>query len=60
MFLQQDGVSVHNLVIVKNHLNNVFGNQCMITYDPIEWLLRSQDLTPKISLSKPFENGCLC
>lgn len=46
LFFQQDGAPAHNAIIVRQQLNEMFGNRWMGTHGPVEWPPRSPDLTP--------------
>ncbi|VVC25703.1 Hypothetical protein CINCED_3A000490 [Cinara cedri] len=46
LFFQQDGAPVHNAIIVRQQLNEMFENRRMGTRGPVEWPPRSPDLTP--------------
>ncbi|XP_022170291.1 uncharacterized protein LOC111033711 isoform X2 [Myzus persicae] len=42
----EDGAPAHNAIIVRQQLNEMFGNRWMGTHGPVEWPPRSPDLTP--------------
>ncbi|XP_022170290.1 uncharacterized protein LOC111033711 isoform X1 [Myzus persicae] len=42
----KDGAPAHNAIIVRQQLNEMFGNRWMGTHGPVEWPPRSPDLTP--------------
>ncbi|KAL4148133.1 hypothetical protein QTP88_002426 [Uroleucon formosanum] len=46
MFFQQDGAPVHNAIIVRRHLDQIFPNHWIGTFSVIPWPARSPDLTP--------------
>ncbi|KAL4130658.1 hypothetical protein QTP88_008071 [Uroleucon formosanum] len=46
LFFQQDGAPAHNAIIVRQYLNDQFGNNWMGTNGSIPWPARSPDLTP--------------
>lgn len=46
LFFQQDGAPAHNAIVVRQYLNDQFGNNWMGTNGPIAWPARSPDLTP--------------
>ncbi|KAL4130992.1 hypothetical protein QTP88_008352 [Uroleucon formosanum] len=46
MFFQQDGAPAHNAIIVRRHLDQIFPNRWIGTFDVIPWPARSPDLTP--------------
>lgn len=46
LFFQQDGAPAHNAIVVREYLQNKFGNRWMGTYGAVAWPPRSPDLTP--------------
>ncbi|XP_060855788.1 uncharacterized protein LOC132933528 [Metopolophium dirhodum] len=42
----QDGAPAHNAIVVREYLQNQFGNRWMGTYGAVAWPPRSPDLTP--------------
>jgi hypothetical protein len=46
LFFQQDGAPPHNKNVVRNFLNNLYGDRWMGTNGPVRWPARSPDLTP--------------
>jgi hypothetical protein len=41
---QQDKAPAHNAIIVREYLNQTFGNKWMGTYGQVQWLTRSPDI----------------
>lgn len=46
LYYQQDGAPAHNAIVVRNYLEERFGEHVISTHGPIRWPPRSPDLTP--------------
>lgn len=46
VFFQQDGCPAHSTVLVRNYLQENFGNRWIGRYGPTNWPARSPDLSP--------------
>lgn len=46
MYFQQDGAGPHNAIIVRDFLNETYGDRWIGTNGPVRWPPRSPDLTP--------------
>ncbi|KAL4132664.1 hypothetical protein QTP88_009783 [Uroleucon formosanum] len=46
LFFQQHGAPAHNAIVVREYLQDKFGNRWMGTYGAVAWPPRSPDLTP--------------
>ncbi|XP_074032314.1 uncharacterized protein isoform X2 [Leptinotarsa decemlineata] len=45
IYIQQDGAPPHNSQVVVEHLNDTFSGKWIGTFGPIQWPVRSPDLT---------------
>ena len=59
LFFQQDGAPAHNAMVVRQHLNEAFGNHWIGTYGLVEWPPRSPDLHRWIFFMGTFEISCI-
>lgn len=46
VYFQQDGCPAHSTLLVRNYLQEYFGNRWIGRYGPVNWPARSPDLSP--------------
>lgn len=47
IWFQQDSCPVHNTLVVREYLNNIFPNRVIATHGTVLWAPRSPDLSPQ-------------